>query len=169
MLLLPYSLRDLSYHIEPFVMPSDREFGLRNSGAGTDSLSGTLVDGTQTTNQSHTQPADRSRSPTASIFTPPSSTPAQAGAPLSPPHRPLSPENRTPSQVFVVHHDGGRPPVTVYTADGTEIVELPPRYIESSGGNNSSPAVRSGLVPPLQVQERRQSGLVPPKQRRAVN
>jgi hypothetical protein len=31
-------------------------------------------------------------------------------------------------QVYVVHHDGGRAPVTVYTADGTEIIELPPRY-----------------------------------------
>jgi len=35
------------------------------------------------------------------------------------------------SQVYVVHHDGGRPPVTVYHQDGTEVVELPPRYIGS--------------------------------------
>jgi hypothetical protein len=31
-------------------------------------------------------------------------------------------------QVYVVHHDGGRAPVTVYTSDGTEVVELPPSY-----------------------------------------
>lgn len=30
--------------------------------------------------------------------------------------------------VYVVHHDGGRPPVTVYTSDGAEVVELPPEY-----------------------------------------
>jgi len=32
--------------------------------------------------------------------------------------------------VYVVHHDGGRAPVTVYHEDGTEVVELPPRYID---------------------------------------
>ena len=31
-------------------------------------------------------------------------------------------------QVYVVHHDGGRAPVTVYSPDGTEVVELPPGY-----------------------------------------
>jgi hypothetical protein len=35
---------------------------------------------------------------------------------------------RNSHQVYVVHHDGGRAPVTVYTADGTEVVELPPSY-----------------------------------------
>jgi hypothetical protein len=41
-------------------------------------------------------------------------------------------QERAPgSQVYVVHHDGGRPPVTVYTPDGTEVVELPPRYADS--------------------------------------
>ncbi|KAH9846637.1 hypothetical protein C2E23DRAFT_898548 [Lenzites betulinus] len=33
------------------------------------------------------------------------------------------------SHVYVVHHDAGRPPpVTVFTSDGTEVVELPPQY-----------------------------------------
>jgi len=36
------------------------------------------------------------------------------------------------NQVYVVHHDGGRAPVTVYHQDGTEVVELPPRYIDGS-------------------------------------
>lgn len=39
------------------------------------------------------------------------------------------------NQVYVVHHDGGRAPVTVYHQDGTEVVELPPRY-----GGTSQPA-----------------------------
>lgn len=36
--------------------------------------------------------------------------------------------------VYVVHHDGGRAPVTVYAEDGTEIIELPPRYVNDSEG-----------------------------------
>ncbi|KAI0823106.1 hypothetical protein BC628DRAFT_1421222 [Trametes gibbosa] len=51
---------------------------------------------------------------------------------------PTSPNPRSPlgglpagsgSHVYVVHHDAGRPPpVTVFTSDGTEVVELPPQY-----------------------------------------
>ncbi|KAF8221766.1 hypothetical protein L208DRAFT_1326161 [Tricholoma matsutake] len=47
------------------------------------------------------------------------------------------------SQVYVVHHDGGRPPVTVYHQDGTEVVELPPRYISSDQGNTDSRSKRA--------------------------
>lgn len=35
-------------------------------------------------------------------------------------------------KVYVVHHDGNAAPVTIYHEDGTEIVELPPRYPEGS-------------------------------------
>jgi len=41
--------------------------------------------------------------------------------------------------VYVVHHDGGRAPVTVYTAEGAEVVELPPRY---PAGSTSAPSER---------------------------
>ncbi|KAF8641089.1 hypothetical protein AX17_000733 [Amanita inopinata Kibby_2008] len=37
-----------------------------------------------------------------------------------------------PGQVYVVHHDGGRPPVTVYHQEGARVIELPPVYDESS-------------------------------------
>nr|GAT43689.1 predicted protein [Mycena chlorophos] len=30
--------------------------------------------------------------------------------------------------VYVVHHDAGRPPVTLYPEDGVQVVELPPEY-----------------------------------------
>ncbi|KAK0465235.1 uncharacterized protein EV420DRAFT_1513490 [Desarmillaria tabescens] len=61
-------------------------------------------------------------------------------------------------QVYVVHHDGGRAPVTVYHENGTEVVELPPRYAEdglrtsydvqsegpsSSGGSEVTPSTAS--------------------------
>ncbi len=49
-----------------------------------------------------------------------------------PPRSPISGFGPAPSgnqHVYVVHHDGGRPPpVTVFTSDGTEVVELPPQY-----------------------------------------
>lgn len=31
-------------------------------------------------------------------------------------------------QVYLVHHDGGRPPISVYHPEGADIVELPPSY-----------------------------------------
>jgi hypothetical protein len=31
-------------------------------------------------------------------------------------------------QVYLVHHDGGRPPISVYHPEGASIVELPPSY-----------------------------------------
>lgn len=40
-------------------------------------------------------------------------------------------------QVFVVHHDGGRAPVTVYTQEGTQVVELPPGYPDTSAANST--------------------------------
>jgi hypothetical protein len=52
-----------------------------------------------------------------------------------------------PQQVYVVHHDSGHAPVTVYGPDGTQVVELPPTYIEGS-----SP-----------IEQRRQPGLTPRK------
>lgn len=37
---------------------------------------------------------------------------------------------RSENKIYVVHHDNNAPPVTIYHEDGTEIVELPPRYPE---------------------------------------
>ncbi|KAJ7770824.1 hypothetical protein DFH07DRAFT_805379 [Mycena maculata] len=42
--------------------------------------------------------------------------------------------------VYVVHHDGGRAPVTVYHQDGTEVVELPPRYAPDSASSSDGPS-----------------------------
>ncbi|KAJ7693687.1 hypothetical protein B0H17DRAFT_1159447 [Mycena rosella] len=43
----------------------------------------------------------------------------------------------TPGNIYVVHHDAGRAPVTVYHQEGTEVVELPPRYAHDSSAPNS--------------------------------
>lgn len=171
---LPTPPADPSYQIEPFVMPSERELGFSSQS----SPANTVFDSGHTRNTSALTAGslDRSRSPTASAISPTSTAP-HSTMPLAPPQRPLSNENRSGSQVFVVHHDGGRPPVTVYAADGTEIVELPPRYIESNntvaGSSSSSDAastsMRSGTVPPLQP-ERRRPGPAPTKSlRRAAD
>jgi hypothetical protein len=61
-------------------------------------------------------------------------------------------------QVYVVHHDAGRAPVTVYTPDGTEVVELPPTYIEGSSRSAAPPP-----PPPPPTQRRRHAGPVPSK------
>lgn len=45
--------------------------------------------------------------------------------------------------VYVVHHDGGRAPFTVYHEDGTEVVELPPRYIDGGSAAASGSQLRS--------------------------
>jgi hypothetical protein len=57
------------------------------------------------------------------------------------------PEAAHPTQVYVVHHDAGRPPVTVYTAQGAQVLELPPRYMDSGRGQSGS------LSPPSKQSE----------------
>jgi len=67
--------------------------------------------------------------------------------------------------VYVVHHDGGRAPVTVYTEGGAEVVELPPRY---PAGSTSDPSSRgeSEMTPTREsTQRRREPGTVPRKGR----
>ncbi len=56
---------------------------------------------------------------------------------------PTSPTTgRGSGAVYVVHHDGGRAPVTVYHEDGTEVVELPPRYANAEGIMSQRPGQR---------------------------
>jgi hypothetical protein len=63
---------------------------------------------------------------------PSSNTPMDSGIPSSS-------AVQQPSHVYVVHHDAGRAPVTVYTAQGTEVVELPPQYVDGSSSSDVSP------------------------------
>lgn len=65
------------------------------------------------------------------------------GNPVSPPADALSasgasePDQSRRQNIYVVHHDGGRAPVTVYSDEGAEVVELPPRYPD---GSTSAPS-----------------------------
>lgn len=76
-------------------------------------------------------------------------TQRSSSPPMSPSDGTVRAERDTRSQVYVVHHDGGRAPVTIMTSDGAEVVELPPGYVnvpESSRhtGAEAAAAGRSG-------------------------
>ena len=47
---------------------------------------------------------------------------------------------RATRNVYVVHHDGGHAPVSVYTDEGADVVELPPRY---AAGSSNAPSETS--------------------------
>ncbi|KAI0271573.1 hypothetical protein BC834DRAFT_450621 [Gloeopeniophorella convolvens] len=64
------------------------------------------------------------------------------------------------TNVYVVHHDGGRAPVTVYTEEGADVVELPPRYADSG-----APLRPDGGDPPRPQDRRRDGGPAPRKAR----
>ena len=70
---------------------------------------------------------------------------------------------RGSAHVYVVHHDAGRPPpVTVFTSDGTEVVELPPQYEPPPPGEASA-------RPQLPPGQRRQPRGLPAKQPRVAS
>ena len=153
--------RDPAYHVEPFTFSTDREFGVRVSAASPESSS-TPYD-SMSTSQPMSTGHTRSHSIAPSMGSPTSAVPPG----ISPP-RTIAEEPR--SQVYVVHHDAGRPPVTVYAADGTEVVELPPRYTDSgtgsasgSGSGSSTTAARPRPLPPLRLHESRQPSALPEK------
>lgn len=56
------------------------------------------------------------------------------------PHHATTPTTASGSSgnIYVVHHDAGRAPVTVYHQEGSEVVELPPRYIPDSSESGSA-------------------------------
>lgn len=58
--------------------------------------------------------------------------------------------------VYVVHHDGGRAPVTVYADEDAEVVELPPRYVP--GSTNTPSETRSASSREADVNRRREPG-----------
>lgn len=99
-----------------------------------------------------------------------SSSPSNPGAPLPPGGNGansanasgssdvVDPSGRRPN-VYVVHHDGGRAPVTVYTEEGAAVVELPPQYAAGSTGTPSESDGSPG------IDRRREPGGTPRKTR----
>jgi len=72
---------------------------------------------------------------------------------------PAEQSGRRPNNVYVVHHDGGRAPVTVYTEEGAAVVELPPQY---AAGSTSAPSESDAS---REVGRRREPGASPRKTR----
>lgn len=114
------------YEVEPFRLPD-----APTSDVGSSSQNGENTDEPVTSRQSHMSHAQRRTSSAGSSGT-------------------RSPGTSARPHVYVVHHDGGRAPVSVYTPEGTEVVELPPRY--HGGSPSPSPAPRQQQQrPPLSL------------------
>jgi hypothetical protein len=134
------------YHIEPFVLPASNE----DTGAPLPDTSPI-----RTYDLSHRLSLASRPAPSTSHGESESSPSGRGGG----------------GNVYVVHHDAGRAPVTVYTPDGTEVVELPPRYGEGSSRNPQGrspsgwPRDRESVLPPSEPpwMRRRESGAIPRK------
>ena len=83
------------------------------------------------------------------------------------PPEPVSSSAAAPGHVYVLHHDSNVPPVTIYHESGTEIVELPPRYLQNTSQSDMlsegqtrtdtrSDGSRTGNSQPLTIHEPRQ-------------
>lgn len=57
-------------------------------------------------------------------------------ATISPEPAPSTSTPQQQSHVYVLHHDSNIPPVTIFHESGTEIVELPPRYLHNTSQND---------------------------------
>ncbi|KAF8588466.1 hypothetical protein K439DRAFT_1658476 [Ramaria rubella] len=81
---------------------------------------------------------------------------------------PLPERTESPNQVYVIHHDSGRAPVSVITSRGTEVVELPPGYSSEYITNGGTEGPRSArrqrkTASGVGEQTRRRSECVPEK------
>lgn len=124
-----------SYHIEPFVLPSERPAPHIHTHSLSDPSSPLLFPPGAATSATLSPRA----SPSAALS--PSAHQREGSNPATP-----SDARPSGSHVYVVHHDAGRPPVTVYTDSGTEVVELPPRYMDDRAPPHQ-PTRQPGAVP----------------------
>lgn len=153
------------YAVEPFVMPNEFDGHLATGTATTlahsrngsnDPLTANMHSSTSSTCQAASPRAEPSASLPPTLPHIVSST-IDLSSPLPQP----TPAERNTPQVYVVHHDGGRAPVTVYTSDGTQVVELPPRYVDSGGVPETGASSPSLSISDLQ--NNRQPGSRPRK------
>jgi len=128
----------LEYIVEPFAMPSATP-----SSPPSDPSAPLLPGGNVTS------PTVMSRTDALSHIT------SDSGEPMDQ----SSSGRRGTRNVYVVHHDGGRAPVTVYTDEGAEVVELPPRYPAGSTSTPSeSRSARSASSRETDINRRREPG-----------
>ncbi|KAI0320439.1 hypothetical protein OF83DRAFT_1169305 [Amylostereum chailletii] len=131
-----------SYDINPLAYHDPSDIGMPPMGSpdSPDAFSGSSRANASQHNQAyHIEPftlSGREPSSTApgvgALSSDPSATSStQSNSPHDVPHPPSHPLTASESRVYVVHHDGGGAPVTVYTDNGAEVVELPPNYADS--------------------------------------
>lgn len=106
-----------NYQVEPFMMPDE------------DGYTRTSVVSPPSTHYDHNY-NNAHREPTP-INVPPL-PPAPVPQPIAPPPVVPAPHPGPSRNVYVVHHDSHAPPVTIYHEEGTQVVELPPRYTGSA-------------------------------------
>lgn len=137
------------YDVEPFVLPSHGDSA--NTNANPNMLSPTSGGGAPLSPSPYGTSSGASDHPAPSLS-------SAAGS-----QSPSDSMGRRPgagrgggnaAHVYVVHHDAGRPPpVTVFTSDGTEVVELPPQYESATQAQGQSSGVagsgRQAQPPPL--------------------
>ncbi|KAF8995772.1 hypothetical protein BDQ17DRAFT_1412071 [Cyathus striatus] len=69
--------------------------------------------------------------------------------------------------VYVMHHDSGRAPITVFHDDGAEVVELPPRYADGGASSSQTDLLSDNHVSSHghdEIEARSDSGLVDPSE-----
>jgi len=92
---------------------------------------------------------------------------ASTGGVTTPPDSVSPPPTSGPQQLYVLHHDSNIAPVTIFHESGTEIVELPPRYLSNASPNDvvgegqsqtdtRSDGSRTDASQPLTIHEPRQ-------------
>jgi hypothetical protein len=108
-----------NYQVEPFMMPDEDGYNRASVVSPTSPLY----------NHSYNNAAAHESRP-LSIPSPP---PAPAAQPVAPPPAVPAPHAGPSRNVYVVHHDSHAPPVTIYHEEGTQVVELPPRYAGGAG------------------------------------
>lgn len=114
------SVRDASYQIDPYPVDETTRREPPTSASEVPLL------GRDSYHTPSSSTADEPAYPSNALtntFPPHASRTGTASHSTTPP-----PQALTDRAVYVVHHDGGRAPVTVYTSDGAQVVELPPRY-----------------------------------------
>ncbi|TFK76740.1 hypothetical protein BDN72DRAFT_890554 [Pluteus cervinus] len=116
------------YTVEPFVMPTE-------DGRIAPAPTSPVIGGAN---------VQRGTSVAAST-SPTTYAPTVHGSDVVPPTPAPGSPRRPGASVYVIHHDGGRAPVTVYHEDGTEVVELPPSYTQ--GINNALRTASSAVTP----------------------
>lgn len=109
-----------NYQVEPFMMPDEDGYNRGSSATQYNQTYNNAAHGREPAPMNSTSPPP---------LPPPAPVPPAAPAPVVPvPHAGPS------RNVYVVHHDSQAPPVTIYHEEGTQVVELPPRYPKYTGG-----------------------------------